>query len=341
MRSWGMLLGVLSLCLYGQGNFASIEGRIVDSSQCPISGARIEIRAKATGAVRTTLTNDAGLFEVPSLPPAEYLVAAAAEGFTPVNRAVTIEVGQQMTVDLTLTVTGRRETIAVVAAADTLKKQDVSLGEVVDTRAVRELPLNGRMLIDLALTVPGAHLGHGAQTGDMSALYWRPGQRSAITIGGNRPNANYFLLDGVSNTDPTFNTMNVSPSPDAVQEFQVQTGSYSAEMGGAGGGQINIITRQGTRRFHGTAYEYLRNDVMDARTWNEMPGTSRLRQNNFGASLGGPVAGKRTFFFTNYEGYRQTMAQTMAGTVPTPAEARGDFSASGVAIFNPASSRPN
>jgi len=197
------------------------------------------------------------------------------------------------------------------------------------------------MLIDLALTVPGSHIGHGAQTGDMSALYWRPGQRSAITIGGNRPNANYFLLDGATNTDPTFNTMNFSPSPDAVQEFLVQTGSYSAEMGGAGGGQINIISRQGTNAFHGTAYEFLRNDAMDARTWNEMPGTTRLRQNNFGGSLGGPLFLKRTFFFVNYEGYRQRMAQTMVGTVPTEAEATGDFSDSGVTIYNPASSHAN
>jgi TonB-dependent Receptor Plug Domain len=123
--------------------------------------------------------------------------------------------------------------------------------------------------IDLALTVPGAHEGHGAQTGDMNPLYWRPGQRSEITIGGNRPNANYFLLDGVTNTDPTFNTQNFSPSPDAVQEFQVQTGSYSAEMGGAGGGQINIITKSGSSRFHGTGYEFLRNSA----PWTHGPGT--------------------------------------------------------------------
>src|SRR5215467_2630502 len=120
MRSWGMLLGLLSVCLYGQGNFASIEGRIVDSSQRPVSGARIEIRAKSTGAIRSTVTNDAGLFEVPSLPPAEYLVEAAAEGFTPVNRDIAVEVGQHMTLDLTLTITGRRETIAVIAMAETL-----------------------------------------------------------------------------------------------------------------------------------------------------------------------------------------------------------------------------
>ena len=161
---------------------------------------------------------------------------------------------------------------------------------MVEPKSISELPLNGRMLVDLALTVPGAHLSHGAQTGDMNPLYWRPGQRSAISIGGNRPNANFFLLDGATNTDPTFNTMNFSPSPDAVQEFQVLTGSYSAEMGGAGGGQVNIVTRQGTAQFHGTAYEFLRNSALDARTCNEMPGTNHLVQNNFGASLGGPVS---------------------------------------------------
>jgi hypothetical protein len=287
------------------------------------------------------VTNEAGLFELASLAPAEYTVEVTARGFTPVSREITIEVGQHMTLDFTLSVSEKRETVSVAAVADTLKTQDVSLGEVIEPKSVQDLPLNGRMLIDLALIVPGAHEGHGAQTGDMNPLYWRPGQRSAITIGGNRPNANYFLLDGATNTDPTFNTANFSPSPDAVQEFQVQTGSYSAEMGGAGGGQINIITRQGTARFHGTVYEFLRNNALDARTWNEMPGTSHLVQNNFGAALGGPLPGKRTFLFANFEAFRQTMAQTMVDTVPTQEESAGDFSNSGATIYNPFSSHPN
>jgi hypothetical protein len=104
----------------------------------------------------------------------------------------------------------------------------------------------------------------------MNPLYWRPAQRSAVSIGGARPNANYFLLDGSTDTDPTFNTLSLSPSPDAVQEFKVQTGSYTAEMGGAGGGQINIVTRTGSNQFHGTAYEFLRNNVFDAHTFNDM-----------------------------------------------------------------------
>jgi hypothetical protein len=331
----------MSAIACAQTNFASLNGRIEDSSHAPVQGARILITAKDTGATRTVLSNSEGLFEAVNLPPGAYSVDASAPGFAVLSLKVTLEVNQHMGLDLKMELSAQRESIAVTAVAETLKTQDASLGEVVEPKSIEDLPLNGRMLLDLALTVPGAHQGHGAQTGTMNPLYWRPGQPSAITIGGNRPNANYFLLDGVTNTDPTFNTQNFSPSPDSVREFQVQTGSYRAEMGGAGGGQINIITRAGTSQFHGTAYEYLRNSALDARTWNEMPGTTHLVQHNFGSSLGGPIYGKKTFFFANYEGYRQTQAQTSIATVPTALESSGDFSQSSVNIFDPSSGQPN
>jgi len=335
----GIAIACASLC--AQSNFATLSGRIQDPSQAPVSGARISVTAKATGAVRQVVTNGEGLFEFPNLLPGGYSVQVSAPGFAVETRAVLLEVGQNMALDLALALGEKHETLEIVEAADLLRTQDVSLGEVVEPQSIEELPLNGRMLIDLALTVPDAHIGHGAQSGDMSPLYWRPGQRSAITIGGNRPNANYFLLDGVTNTDPTFNTMNLSLSPDAVEEFQVQTGSYLAELGGAGGGQINVITRHGTTDFHGTAYEFLRNNALDARTWNELPGNDHLIQNNYGGALGGPLFGKNTFFFANYEGYRQTQAQTAMDTVPTGPEATGDFSGSGVAIYDPSSTYTN
>src|ERR1019366_6636144 len=210
-----------------------------------------------------------------------------------------------------------------------------------EEKSVHELPLNGRMLLDLALRVPGPREGDGAQMGIMKPHYWRPGQGSSLTIGGNRPNANYFLIDGAVNTDPTFNTQNLSLSPDAVREFQVQTGSYSAEMGGAGGGQINIVTKSGTSQYHGTAYEFLRNGALDSHTFNEDPSGKFLVQNNFGAALGGPIVGKKTFFFTNYEGLRKVNAVTSTETVPTAQEAGGNFSQSGVNIFNPFSQTAN
>src|SRR3977135_2639814 len=184
--------------------------------------------------------------------------------------------------DVSLSLSSLSTTVQVeTQTVNVLRTTDASVGEVVEPTSIRNLPLNGRMLIDLVLPVPGAHESHGAQAGDMSPLYWRPGQRSAVSIGGNRPNANYFLLDGASNTDPTFNTLNFSPSPDSVQEFKVETGSYTAEMGGAGGGQINIVTRTGTNQFHGTGYEFLRNGALDARNFNEMNTTNHLVRNNF------------------------------------------------------------
>ena len=264
------------------------------------------------------------------------------KGFKQGVQTLNLEVGQQMTLDVQLQVGANAESVVVKASGELLKTQDASVGEVVDQQSVDSLPLNGRMLIDLVLTVPGAHISHGAATGDMSALYWRPGQRSAVSIGGSRPNGNYFLLDGATNTDPTFSTQNFSASPDAVQEFQVQTGSYSAEMGGAGGGQINIVTRSGSSHLHGTAYEFLRNGAMDALSFEEMSGMNFLVQNNFGASLSGPIphSGK-TFFFTNYEGLRMVEDMTMVDTVPTAAEDAGDFSQSGVNIYDPNTTTAN
>jgi hypothetical protein len=206
---------------------------------------------------RVALNND-GLFEVPGLAPGDYTVEVKAPGFAPLTRRVRLEIGQQMRLDLTLSLGEVHESVDVAARAETLKTSDASLGEVVESKSIQELPLNGRMLLDLALTVLGAHVSHGAQAGDMNPLYWRPGQASAISIGGNRPNANYFLVDGVSNTDPTFN--------------------------------------------------------------------------NFGGSVGGPLFGKKTFFFVNYEACEMMQAVTATDTVPTAFETAGNFSQSGVTV---------
>jgi hypothetical protein len=338
-----VLLCLLATALnaFGQSNYAVLSGSVSDPQHNAVAGAHIHLTSPETGATRDTLSNGQGLFELPGLAPDHYTLQVQAAGFAPQSRSLKLEVGQRITLDFALAVGSVEESVEVAAIVDVLKTSDASTGEVVEPQSIRELPLNGRMLIDLVLTVPGAHEGHGAQTGDMNPLYWRPGQRSAVTIGGARPNANYFLLDGTTNTDPTFNTLNLSPSPDAVQEFKVQTGSYSAEMGGAGGGQVNIVTRSGSNQFHGTVYEFLRNGAMDARSFNEMSSTNHLVQNNFGASFGGPIVHNHTFFFVNYEGFRRAKADTMIDTVPSAMEAMGDFSMSGTTIYNPFSSHPN
>jgi hypothetical protein len=339
-----VVLYLLSVVLtsQAQSNYAVIRGSVLDPHHRPVADAHIRATAKDTGAEREVTSNSAGLYEIPGLQPGTYELTIDGAGFRQATQAITLEVGQQATLDIPLLVGGDNQTVTVESAGELLKTETADVGEVVDKRSVDSLPLNGRMLIDLVLTVPGAHISHGAATGDMNPLYWRPGQRSAVSIGGSRPNANYFLLDGATNTDPTFSTQNLSASPDAVQEFQVETGSYSADMGGAGGGQINIITRSGSSHHHGTAYEYLRNGAMDAHSFNQMGTSNFLVQNNFGASAGGPLprVGK-TFFFVNYEGLRHVEMMTMVDTVPTADEAAGDFSQSGVNIYDPNTTQPN
>ncbi|HEY1215553.1 MAG TPA: carboxypeptidase regulatory-like domain-containing protein [Bryobacteraceae bacterium] len=325
-----------------QTNYVSLRGVVRDRQDLGIPAATVKLVDEKTGRELQRTADAHGAYEIGGLLPGTYELEAVGPGFGATRIEVLLEVGQQATVDVTLQVGAAKESVTAQATAELLRTADASVGEVVDQRSVSQLPLNGRMLVDLMLTVPGAHVSHGAQTGDMNPLYWRPGQRSAISVGGNRPNANYFLLDGATNTDPTFNTQNLSASPDAVQEFKVQVGSYSADMGGAGGGQVNIVTRSGGAHLHGTVYEFLRNGSLDAHSFSDMGGSKHLVQNNFGASLGGPVPiGKQTFFFVNYEALRHVQANTMTETVPTEDEVNGDFSQSGVTIYDPATTVAN
>lgn len=326
----------LSASAFAQSNYAAVSGTVKDSQFLPVVHARLQFKALSTGAVRAVTTNESGAFYAPALLPDDYEVTTTASGFAPSAQSLHLEVGQNLSLDVSLKVGAVQEGVQVTGSADVLHPTDASVGEVVEPKSIQQLPLNGRMLIDLVLTVPGAHVGFGAQSGQTNPLYWRPGQRSAVVIGGARDNANYFLLDGATNTDPTFNTQNLSPSPDSVMEFQVVTSSYTADLGGAGGGQVNIVTRSGTNAFHGTAYEFLRNGALDASPFEAM-GNKHLVQNNFGASFGGPLLGKKkqTFFFLNYEGLRLAQADAQILTVPTAAEITGDFSMSKAKIYDP------
>jgi Carboxypeptidase regulatory-like domain len=344
MRTFFVLWCLMGLVVagFGQSNYAVVTGTVADSQSLPLVGATVQFKAQSTGAIRVLTTNGSGLFSASALPPDDYELTVESAGFASVNQVLHLEVGEKLAIEIGLKLGAVKEGVRVNAAADVLRTTDASVGEVVERQSVQELPLNGRMLVDLVLTVPGVHVGFGAQTGETNPLYWRPGQRSAIVIGGSRPNANFFLLDGATNTDPTFNTQNLSPSPDAVMEFQVETSSYTADMGGAGGGQINIVTRAGTNQYHGTAYEFLRNGSMDATTFGSM-GNNHLVQNNLGASFGGPLLGrdKKSFFFLNYEGLRLVQADAQTLTVPTTDEMKGDFSMSNARIFDPTTAVAN
>ncbi len=335
------LQGVRAPAIRAQANAARIDGTVSDPQGLPLPGVKVVLTETRTGLTRTAETSAAGLYQFPSLNPGPYELRVGAPGFSTEVRKLTLEVDQALRLDITPSLGKVSQHVEVVGGVETLRTTDASLGEVIEPTLTKELPLNGRHLLALALLAPSAHEGSGAQTGGANPLYWRPQQNSALSVGGNRPNANSFLLDGSTNTDPTFNTQAFSPSPDAVQEFKVQTGSYSAEFGGAGGAQVNIVTKSGTQRLHSDAYEFIRNSGLDARSFNDPSHIPHLVQNEFGGSLGGPLRSLNTFFFANYEGFRLGNGVTQIATVPTALERQGDFGQSGLTIYNPFSAHAN
>lgn len=329
-----------------QSGLAEVQGTVRDTSGGAIPRARLVLRDRRTGLTRTTRTNPSGLYAFPTLPPDPYTLSAASHGFGAARREFSLEVNQHLELDIPLNIHVVAQQVMVVGKQALLHTASASLGEVIDPQMMRNLPLNGGHLLDLALVAPGVHAGSGAQSGAANPLYWRPEQNSALAVGGTRDNANNYLLDGATDADPTFNTLTLSPAVDAVREFKVQTGSYSAEFGGGGGAQINIITRSGSNRWHGDVYEYLRNSALDARTWNDTGGkakgkTPHLSQNQFGGSYGGPLQKGRTFLFANYEGFRMSQQVVNFETVPTLAERQGNFSQAGVTVYDPSTTQLN
>ena len=338
----GVLIGLeFSSRFFAQVNASRVEGIVTDPQGLPVPGVKLKLMGTRMGLQRTTVSSSPGSYEFPSLDPGAYELSARAQGFAPAVKRFTLEVNQALRLDFSLQVGQTTQRVEVVGAVQALRTADASLGEVIEPTLTQELPLNGRHLLDLAQLAPSVHAGFGAQTGKANPLYWRPQQNSALSVGGGRPNANYFLLDGSTDTDPTFSTLAFSPSPDAVREFKVQTGSYSAEFGGAGGAQINVITRSGSNELHADIYEFIRNSALDARSLNDPSQIPNLVQNQFGASAGGPIQKDRTFFFANYEGFRLVNGVSQVETVPTLAERQGDFSQSGRTIYDPSTTRPN
>jgi hypothetical protein len=337
------LSGTLALLgagqLLAQGNTSSLRGTVLDEQHLAIPQATLRIE-DVNGGLRRAIETKDGSYEFAALQPGEYRLTAQAGGFQAKQVRVRMEVNQRARLDLTLAAGGRDESVEVVESAPLLHVNDAALGSVIDEQQVAKLPLNGRQFLELAVLVPGVHTSHGSQTGSTSALYWRPGQNSAVSISGGRPNSNTFLLDGTTNTDPAFNTYVISLPPDSIQEFQIQTGTYTAELGGAGTGQVNVVTKSGTNKIRGSAYEYLRNSAFDARLFTSPEQLPHFSQNQFGGTLGGPLLSDRTHYFVGYEAFRSVQGQSMLMTVPNEAWRNGDFSG-GPPIYDPATARPN
>jgi outer membrane receptor protein involved in Fe transport len=333
-----LLLALAPSRATAQGSTATLAGIVRDQQNLPVAGATVTVAGTESSISRTVATGADGAFDFPGLLPGEYLTKIELTGFETQQLQVRLEVNQRVRADVVLRAGGLAQQVEVVQTVPLLHVSDAVVGEVIDQRQVAELPLNGRQFLELAMLVPGTHSGHGAQMGDMSPLYWRPGQSSAISIAGARPNSNVYLLDGTVNTDPSFNTFVISLPPDSIREFQIQTGTYTAELG-AGTSQINVVTRSGTFDFKGSLYEYVRNSRFDSPEFTSPDELPPFSQHQFGGTIGGPL-GHRLFFFGGYEGLRTTQHMSNIMFVPGSAVRLGDFSGR-APVYDPLTNRAN
>lgn len=318
-----LVVALLGMPMNAQTVLGTILGTVTDTSGAIVRGAKVSVTRVATGLVRTALTNDAGEYSFPQLPVGEYRVEAELAGFKKTQRTgVDLRVEDTLRIDLILQIGQQTETVSVEATAPIVNTDSSALGGVVDNKTVTELPLNGRDFNQLSLMVPGVNPGTSKGTATTASA------SSAMSVNGNRSTSNNFLIDGSDNNDLVVNYYVMGISTEAIQEFKVQTSTYSAEFGRSPGGQVNVATRSGTNDFHGVAYEYLRNADLDAKNFFAAPGPiPAYKRNQFGASGGGRIKRNKTFFFANYEGNRIRQASPLIATVPTTAMKNGDFSA--------------
>ena len=348
MRSKGLLSAIallFAVCqAFGQQNTGTVSGTVSDQQGAVIPGAAVEVRNVSTNALFTAATNENGLYTAPGLAVGEYEISAESAGFKrAVRSGVTLQVNQIARIDLQLEIGQVTETIEVTGEAPLVDTGDATLGEVIERRRVNDLPINGRSALALTLLTSGVISNSGPTN---SGFGDRGIQLSSISINGSPNSMNAQMLDGNNNILSYVGEVGVPPAVDAVEEFKVQSGTMSSEFGYTAGGAINLVTRSGGNQIHGTVYEFLRNDALDARnTFSnaKLP----LRYNQYGGSIGGPFVKNRTFGFFNWEEYRLRRSNPRIRTVPIPEFKQGDFSmlrtARGqpIGIYDPATTRPN
>ena len=316
-------LAASSLCL-GQQVAGFIHGQILDASGASVENALVTVRRIETGLVRQATSGLEGLYTVTALAPGTYSVAVEASGFRRASdSSVLLSIGGSVRADFELEVGPSSEAVTVAASASALEASSATVGTVIPNRFIVSLPLNGRNFLQLTLLTPGT----------APAAVGSPGSergRFAMQANGARESANSFIYDGVYAINPILNSFSFAPPVDAVREFRIQTSNSEAGLGRNSGGQIAVAIKQGSNALHGTAYEFLRNDVFDARNFFSGPGdpVPTLRRHQFGASAGGPLARNKVFFFGNFEGLAETRGTTRTTNVPTAMERQGDFSAS-------------
>ncbi len=314
-------------------NFGEITGTVTDQSGAIVVGSVITITSTTTNQTRRVETNENGGYSAPYLVPGVYNVVATNTGFKSSNRPdVSLQVGMVARINFVLEVGDATQLVEVTAGAPLLSTESTALGTVIENRRIVELPLNGRNYLQLVALSPNVTTEGGA--GGPGSLQGGERSRTSLSIAGQRLEFNRYTLDGIENTDVNFNSYVIQPSIDAVQEFKVQTGVYSAEFGRATS-QISATTKSGANQFHGTAFEFLRNNVFDAKEWRQDGPQNPFRRNQFGFTLGGRLIRDRLFFMSNFEALRDRKTIQQTASVPTLAMRNGDFSGQERAVYDP------
>ena len=320
------LLGLSTLAAWGQST-ASLSGTVTDPSGAVVAGARVTVHSIGTGLDRVIDTDSAGLYDVPSLQPGDYKVEVKAPGFSAyVVPKVTLDVDRQVTVNMRLAVSSAGETVQVQSSVQEIEAQTITVGQVIDNTAVQELPLNGRHFLDLTVLTPGGVVADTA--GSLTAPSRGLGANSFLTAG-NREDSVNFQINGINLNDISQNQITFQPSISTTSEFKIDNSTFSAEYGRSDGSIVTVATRSGTDQFHGEAFDYFRNEALDARWYFNRPynvttgaplaantgDKAPLKRNNFGGSMGGPIFKKHTFFYGSYEGLRQRQGILQNSTV--------------------------
>ena len=307
------LCNTLPVC--AQQDTGSISGTIFDASSAVLPGATVTLKNAGTGLVRTVNTGARGEYVFTPLQVGRYELTVSAPGFRSELRGnLEVQVQQKLNIDIPLQVGATDEKVIVRSSGPALQTEDSSTGQVVDTRQVKELPLNGRNVYQLVTLTPGVAIDGAGRS----------------VISGQSAQNQYYGLDGVDNNNysgvlASGSPASLSPSPDTVEEFKVQTGNYSAEFGQSAGGVVNVITKSGTNQFHGTVYEYVRNAALDAIDYFAKTNAPYV-QNQYGGTVGGPILHDKVFFFADYEEFRSSRGNTTNIPLPPAAWRAGDFS---------------
>ena len=326
-------MGVLCAVACAQMNVAEITGAVQDMSGSAIVHAKVTAVNSATNLKFDSATNTSGYFQMAALPPGDYSLTVAADGFQQQQRNLTVHAGDRLRQSFSLAVEQHTEVIVVEGAAASPHAESAEVKDVIENQQVSDLPVRDREFLELAMLGPGVANPPGGTRGDSLQQTGK-----LINILGQRTGHNLFLVDGVSVTDQYYNNVVLSPSPDDTREFNIAKTNYDAEFGGKSGGVINVITQSGTDMFHGSAYEFLRNNVLDARNFFDASGAAPpFHENQFGGSFGGPAVRNKTFFFLNYDGQRIVQSVADVFSVPTQAQRAGIFSAP---VLDPSTGRP-